>query len=458
MMGKEDLIVKEKNLLVVYLNFPKDPAQSFPALILKYLARLGWSVTVVALEFGGKPKESWEDWSGIHVLRITPALNLISALSLRLYSRRSNDIKALRLRAASKGGEHARGSPYSGFSILRAAANSILNVFDDYYHLSRYVTRSLIKVHEKRPFSVVMSVYKGPFASYVVARQFAKESHLPCAALVKDWWGRVPTYPNVPSPILRIFVSLKYAVRRHMEAKVLRDADILLPHCQPVADYLEALVPGAKLRILPNCYDDEDFNEDLEPKVPAPDGIFTALCLGKPTARHRYDMFFDAIRELRTSGSVDKDIFRVKFVGAGQDLIRSYAEAYSCSDLVESLPEVSHKEAMFHLKQATCLLCPITDNSLGRRTPEYMAARKPILAFPWDDTSASQQYLEAYGGATFARNSHEIAATLVEWYRAFKAGNGIYAPIEEQVVQSFKASNRALELQDVLTDVLRTTE
>lgn len=458
MMGEGALVMKEKNLLVIYLSLPQDPARSYPALIMKYLARLGWSVTVVVIEFGEKQKEVWEDWAGIKLLKITPPPNLLSTLSRRLYSRRRSDIDALRVASAEREGEHAMGSPYRGWGLPRAVANTVLNAFGDYYHLGRYLRRTLIKVHEKRPFSAVLSVYRGPFSSQLVARQFAREFHLPWVALVKDYWSNTPEVLSVVPPILKIFISLKFAFRRHVEAKVLRDADILLPHCQPVADYLETLVPGARMKIMSNCYDEEDFNEDLQPKVPSPDGIFTALCLGNPTKNQRHDMLFDAIRDLCSSGAVRRDSFRVRYIGRVPDLIRSYAEAYSCSDLVESLPEVSHKEAVLYLKQATCLLFPVVAGTLGRRTPEYMAARKPILVFPSGDRSPSQLILEKYGAATFARNKREIAVILGEWYRAFKAGRSMGDPVQEELVQSFKASNRALELQDVLTQVLRTKE
>ena len=448
--------MRDNNLLVVYLDFPTDPAQSFPALILKYLVRLGWSVTVVVFELGDKPKEVLEDWSGIQFLRITPPLNLFQALSLRLDSKRSRDMKALQLSATKNRGENTMKSPYRNCGLVWAAANTVLNPFGKYSHLSRYAGRVLMKIHKTRPFSAVMSVYYGPFTSQLVARQFAKESHLPWVALVKDYWS-ASEYSGlrVAPPALRVFVSFKFALRRRMEAKVLRDADILLPHCQPVADYLRTFVPGAQMRILSNCYDEEDFNEDVPLKVSTNGSIFTALCLGQKAIFDRLDMLFDALSELRISGKVHRDDFRLRFVGAEPKLIRSYAEAYSCSDLVDAIPVVSHKEAISLLKQASCLLFPNRSHFLPRRTPEYMAARKPVLGFPWDETSASQQVLEMYGGATFARNSCEIATTLYEWYRAFRAGNSICTSIQEPFVQSYKASNRALELQEILSQVLK---
>jgi hypothetical protein len=112
------------------------------------------------------------------------------------------------------------------------------------------------------------------------------------------------------------------------------------------------------------------------------------------------------------SEDVDKDSFRVRFVGEASDLMCSYAEFYSCHDIVETLPQMSHENAISFLKQATCLLFPNRGYIISRRTPEYMAARKPVLGFPWYDASASQKILEKYGAAFIARDSQEIATTL----------------------------------------------
>jgi len=455
MVMKKDSVVKEKNLLVIYLDFPEEPAISFPAIILKYLVRLGWSVTVVVIQPGEQPKTLLEDWSGVQILRITPRLNLFSSLLRRLYSKRSRDIEVLHLAAAKKGEQLKASIPYNFFGIFRAAANTMLNIFGYYHYFRNDVRRTLMKVHAQRPFSAVLSVYWGPFTSHLVARQFAREYHIPWVAFVKDYWSDKEGPSGIVSPVLRTFESLWYAFKRRVEARVLRDADIILSHCKPVADYLRKLVPEAKMEVLPNCYDEEDFTEDLQLKEPANDGIFTALCLGSLGVHQRHDMLFDALRNLCTDNAVDSGNFRVRFVGPATDLIRSYAEAYSCSDIVDSVPRVSHKEAMSFLKQATCLLFPSMPNALGRRTPEYMATRKPILVFPSDNNGVIRNIMEEYGAAFVARDSQEIATTLIEWYRAFKAGRSISGPVQEGLVQSFKASKRALELQEVLIHVLR---
>lgn len=455
MIRMKDRVIKEKNLLVVYLDFPEDPAISFPAIILKYLVRLGWSVTIVVIQPGEQPKTLLEDWSGVQILKITPGLNLFSSLLSRLYSKRLRDVEELHLAAAKKGEQPKARPPHNFVGIFRAFANTVLNAFGNYYYFRNDVMRTLMKIHMKRPFSAVLSVYWGPFTSHLVARQFAREYQIPWVAFIKDYWSEKEGPSGIVSPVLRTFESLWYTFKRHVEARVLRDADIILSHCKPVADYLRKLVPEAKMGVLPNCYDEEDFTEDLQLKVQANDGIFTALCLGNLGVHQRYDMLFDALRNLCTANAIDSGNFRVRFVGPATDLIHSYAEAYSCSDIVDSVPHVGHKEAMSFLKQATCLLFPSAPNALGRRTPEYMATRKPILVFPSDNNDVIQKIMEGYGAAFIARDSQEIATTLIEWYRAFKAGGSISGPIQEGLVQSFKASERALELQEVLIHVLR---
>ena len=455
MNSDKDCVMEDKHLLVVYLDFPEEPAVSFPAIILKYLVRLGWSVTVVVIQSGERPNIQLDDWSGVKILRVTPRMNLYSSLLSRLYSKRARDVESLHLAAARKGERLKARIPNNFGGFFRAVANTMLNAFGNYHYFRNDVRRAVMKIHAQRPFSAVLSVYWGPFTSHLVARQFARENHVPWVAFVKDYWSYNQAHLGRSTTALGISESLWYFFKRRLEAGVLRDADIILAHCKPVADYIKKLVPEAKMAILPNCYDEDDFIEIPQVDNSANNGVFTALCLGNMGVRQRHDMLFDALRYLCANHAVDSGDFRVRFVGPAPELIRSYAAAYSCSQVVDSIPYVSHNEAMVFLKQATCLLFPSVSNALGRRTPEYIAARKPILAFPSDDKGIMQKIMEDYGAAFFARDSQEIAATLIEWYSAFKAGRSMSGPVKEELVQSFKASERALKLQEILTHVIR---
>ena len=327
----KDSVMEGKNLLVVYLDFPEEPAISFPAIIMKYLVKLGWSVTVVVIRSGEQPEIKLEEWSGVQILKMTPRLNFYSSLLSRLYSKRAKDVESLHLAAARKGERLKARIPHSFSGFFRAVANTMLNVFGYYHYFRSDVMRELTKIHAQRPFSAVLSVYWGPFTSHLVARQFARENHVPWVAFVKDYWSYSQAHLGKTTLTLRIFESLWYAFKRRVESRVLRDADIILSHCKPVADYLRKLVPDAKMAILPNCYDEEDFSEGVQVKEPDNDGVFTALCLGNLGVRQRHDMLFDALRNLCISNAVDSGDFRVRFVGPAPDLIHSYAEAYSCS-------------------------------------------------------------------------------------------------------------------------------
>ncbi len=455
--------MKDKNLLVVYLNFPMDrPARYFHALILKYLVRLGWHVTIVTIEIGKVAKETYEEWSGLQVLKVTVPIGFILRLLLRVSFRRAKDTLTLRLKDAESKEIPTKFSTNFVSRFFSTLINTI-NIFDPYYYFSRHIIRVLEKLHKERPFSAVTSVFYGPFTSYLVARRFARKTGLPWIAMVKDYWSIPPSYQefysidyNKTPRVIRTLRLMKHTFRKRVEAHVLRHADFILPHCQPIADYLKSVVPMARMRILSNCYDDDDFRESTIPSTTNHNGLFTVTCLGSPDVNNEpFHILFNALRDLCVSHNVTKDGFRVRFVGRAPELMRSFAEAYSCGDIVETTPFVEHSEAMSILKQSTCLLFP-NRPVLARRVPEYMAARKPILVFPYYDSGASQEILEKYGAAVIARNSQEIAATLIEWYQAFKAGRNLTGPVQEEWVQSFKASKRAIELQDVLEDVLKT--
>ncbi len=118
------------------------------------------------------------------------------------------------------------------------------------------------------------------------------------------------------------------------------------------------------------------------------------------------------------------------------------------------VPNVPHQEAVRQMRQATCLLLPQIPFELPRRTPEYLAARRPILAFPRCPSAASEPIIEQYGAAEIASTKEEIKATLLAWYQEFESTKQVSVTINEEFVQSFSARHRAEELNEVLQEAL----
>jgi hypothetical protein len=122
--------------------------------------------------------------------------------------------------------------------------------------------------------------------------------------------------------------------------------------------------------------------------------------------------------------------------------------------VVEAQGPVGHEEALQCLRRANGLLFQQAPWGNRRRLPEYLATRKPILAFPDLPETMSQQVLQQYGAATIAKDQGDLEALLGHWYRQFIDGQFVVPAIDEAVVDRFRASAQARHLDQVLRGIL----
>ena len=305
-----------------------------------------------------------------------------------------------------------------------------------------------------------MSIYHGPFVSHMMAKNFSKKFNIPWLALIKDYWSIPHKHQNaylydLNLSRIRLFLqNIKHTIRRYQETSILKYAKILVPHCEPIAEYLSNILPAMNIKILSNCFDDDDFHDFKRETLSNPK-VFRAVCMGAPVTDEPYHALFKSLAVLNRMSSIEKTSFRVQFIGNSKELMESYAAFYSCQEIVDILPHVDHDKAMEILNTSTCLLFPNRGPTLARKLPEYMAAKKPILVFPYYQDSASQKILEKYGISVIAHDHEDIERTLYDWYRIFMEGGNLTENVNEDLVNTFKASNRALELQELLGSIIQ---
>ena len=162
-----------------------------------------------------------------------------------------------------------------------------------------------------------------------------------------------------------------------------------------------------------------------------------------------YNAFFQAITELQQENILSKEDIKIKFIGCNYESLEPYLRRYP-EVTVEVTPRIPHEEAIRQMKQATILLFHQFSGFLPRRTPEYMASGRPILAFPKSPNAGSERILEQYGAAVIAGNKEEMKAALSNWNREFQATGKVSAPVNEKFISSFSARARARELNEVL--------
>ena len=226
---------------------------------------------------------------------------------------------------------------------------------------------------------------------------------------------------------------------------------MVIPYSDVLADHIRTITSGVPINVISNCYDEEDYLDHIGPSPESNDGSFVISCVGL-IGGYDLHMFFQALQELKAGGECSA--MKARFVGAEERILRAYAARYDCNGGLEVVPLVPHKEAVRQMRQATCLLLPQIPFELPRRTPEYLAALRPILAFPRCPSAVSEPIIEQYGAAKIASTKEEIKAILLAWYQEFQSTKRVSAKVNEGFVQSFSARHRAEELNELLEEAL----
>jgi GT2 family glycosyltransferase len=141
-------------------------------------------------------------------------------------------------------------------------------------------------------------------------------------------------------------------------------------------------------------------------------------------------------------------------VGFGNDLVTDCARRAECEDVLEAIPQLPHADAIAEMKRATCLLFQQAPWGTRRRLAEYLASRRPILAFPHYPDVMSERWLSERGGAKIAHTKTEIKAAIVSWYNEFLATGEPSISVDDDFIRQCSASHRASELNQLLNACL----
>jgi len=437
-----------RNILVFYMNPPDSPGKSAQMLTFKYLRRLGWEPTVITVANPEYPREPVIDWCGVEFVTVDPTGSSLWRLSRALYRTRSRSLK----RPFHSGNGHGKLSElaqrWQNYALFPFTA--ALSFPDRYRHATSALLEEARRLHGEKDFQAVLSIYD-PVTAHQVASRFARQENLPWIALTKDYYSKPR---HLTSSILG--QAANWAKSRY-ESAVLSKSSALLPVFDDMVGHYQMLVPGVMISTLTHCYDDDDFaGQDCAPQEsPA---VFRVLSIGEVYEkhdRHALEVFFQAVGELLNEGVIDRDAYRVRFVGGGGERARAYAQGTGAENLLETIPRVTHEAAMRELRQATCLLFIQVPAGSRRRLPEYLAGRRPILAIPEIAGIMSQRVLNQYGAAAVVPAAKpEIKAILTQWYRRFKAEGQLQMPVNEELIQSFSASGVARGLDAVLAGAI----
>jgi glycosyltransferase involved in cell wall biosynthesis len=217
-------------------------------------------------------------------------------------------------------------------------------------------------------------------------------------------------------------------------------------------------VPQKRWTVIPNGYDEEDFQEAERSISPRPLGDGPAVLVHSgvlyPDARDPRP-FFEAMAELRRTGRISPSSVKIILRASGyDDVYRPLLRQLGIEDIVSLEPALPYSRALAEMLDADGLLIFQASNSnwqIPAKLYECLRAGRPIFALtdPGGDTAV---VLKSEGGTIVRIDSKtEIAEALAKFLVALRVRKSLpRSPIEK-----YSRKSRTRELAELLNSVCR---
>ncbi|WP_222940407.1 glycosyltransferase family 4 protein [Hymenobacter sp. BT491] len=214
-----------------------------------------------------------------------------------------------------------------------------------------------------------------PHSSQLIGLELKKRFGLRWLADLRDPWTDIYYYKELNHTPPARWLDAWY------ERQVLEQADAVLvtsPDTKRLFLGKSPQLSAKKFHVLPNGYDESDFNVPSSP----PTDCLLITHTGTITETYHIELFLAACAECaRRHPNVP---LRLRFVGKVSEEVRRQIAQNGLSGITELLAFVPHHESVTHLLHASVLLMAIPDvvpnfGILPGKVFEYLAANKPII-------------------------------------------------------------------------------
>lgn len=215
----------------------------------------------------------------------------------------------------------------------------------------------------------------GPFSSGFGSLTLSRSSGIPLAVDLRDYWTLLGDY-DLQSGIFK-------KLSRGLEKSIYRHSSLIVTATEGIGtDAAEAF--GAELAektvTVYNGWDEADFSALPEP---IPSSGFHIAYFGNIYARRSLRHFYAALRRLREENALPAGT-RVKLYGNFFRETLREVEQSGIQDLIDIIPQLSHREALVAMRNSSALILVINSSSprgtLTSKVFEYLRAQRPILA------------------------------------------------------------------------------
>lgn len=428
-------------LLITYEFPPKGgPGVQRPLKTAKYLSRLGWAVTVLTVKdpLGGMMDETLLDELPVEV-HVERAWSLEPTRLVAL-------LRAWRHRGQRR---HAQVTGNRGYTSLPRGAIRFIQAFfipDEKVGWTPWAVSAARRVDVRERVDVVLASGP-PFSAYGVAWRVARQLGVPWVADLRD--PIVGGYFFKPHTPLHDRLMLRY------ERKVARSAARVVTATDGLARGIASRVPDVAHApvTFTNGFDPDDLAEATEMHH---DG-FVLTYTGTFQGSIRADALLAAVAALRSNGSPVMRDLRVRFVGALDADTETAVSTHGLGDVVLSRGYVSHAEAVDEMVSADVLLLVLGPEAasadiVSAKLPEYLGARKPVLALVPDGLAADVVRRSGAGEVVHPGDVDGVAAALERLHVRWREGT-LPKPSPD-VVAEFDRSKLVARYSTILEQVV----
>jgi len=421
---------------------------------VRYLAPLGWDITVLTANEAYYPADSPIDREllkkipaavRVESTKISGGLNKI--LEFKNRGKRRPAANAQQRTTSDK--RPATSNEQQTTSLWQRSKDLITDVMtipDKDVNWLPYALTAAFKLNQREHFEVIYSTAP-PFTGHLIAYLVKKFTGLPWVADFRDPWARAPWKAELMNGTLRGRAAEK------LETKFVHAAERVILNTEwaarDFAGHYGATV-AQKFAVIPNGFDPEDFVN--LPVAAKKENKLVITHTGSLYRKRDPGHFFEALGKLLANGEINADEIELRFVGGiAPELYQSFQYAEELQRVIKIIPPVAHREALSYQAESDVLLIlqPGTSVSIPGKIFEYIAMRKKILALTPAGATAEVVRDHDLGVIVAPEDLPGIQSALLQLVKEFRNG-GVTAPGVDGAFQKYDGVRLTQQLHEEL--------
>ncbi|WP_245590651.1 glycosyltransferase family 4 protein [Adhaeribacter aquaticus] len=310
---------------------------------------------------------------------------------------------------------------------------------------NKYAIKACSELLANEKFEAIITT-SPPHSTQLIGLTLQKKFGVKWIADLRDPWTDIYYYKDLQHTAWAKKKDAEY------EKAVIENATNLLVTSSDTKRLLLAKSPDIKtkkIKVIPNGYDEEDFQYLSQP----PQDAFLITYTGTITETYNIEAFLKAFALV---ASRHQDIaYKLRFVGKISDEIKNQIEATGLLHLTEIVPFVPHNESVRYLMNTTILLMGIPDVEnnyciLPGKLFEYLASNKPIICIGPIHSDADKIIDECGAGRVFHYSAYDLMVDYLDQLsQGWKINHNLDLPFVNY--QRYSRRNLAGKLAEIIT-------